>query len=121
MTIRLYGISEDGSIHLIAAAPDAEKLLGFSATLNAWLKDFERASIVDSRPLPADLPIWVVYKHPRDWPDWYVARMFMNEIATGNLIICREIDALRVELCALGLTPLARNPGDDPVILETWL
>lgn len=121
MTVRLYGITEDGQQHLIGVAPGPEKLMRFAPTLNESLKAFERASTVDSSPLPEGLLIWTVYNRPRDWPSWYVARMFANDKPTGNLLLCRDIDVLRDELAGWGLVPMERSPGDDPVILESWL
>jgi hypothetical protein len=72
------------------------------------------------------LAMWTVYKHPKDYPDKYVARRFDVDangprpsesiIITGTLAQLREV--LQFEL---HLTCLSRDGGDDPVIVETWL
>lgn len=68
-----------------------------------------------------DLPVWVVYDHPSDCPDYYVARLWQGETATGVAIIDRDLERLRDTLEEMGLVHLDRMEGDDPVILETWL
>lgn len=67
------------------------------------------------------LPVWVVYDHPRDWPDYYVARCWMGEQPTGDMILSMDLDMLRSSLESRGLVHLDRMDGDDPAILETWL
>jgi hypothetical protein len=67
------------------------------------------------------LAIWVVYDHPRDWPNYFVARQWLGETATGNMILHTDLEQLRDMLEGLGLVHLDRMEGDDPVILETWL
>ena len=67
------------------------------------------------------LPIWVVYDHPKDFPNNYVARLWIGEKLTGDMMIAPDIDMLRDELERRGLVKLMPQEGDDPVILETWL
>lgn len=67
------------------------------------------------------LPIWVVYDHPKDYPGHYVARKWVGETPTREMIAYKDIDELRMSLLAAGLTPLSRSPEDDPSIVETWL
>lgn len=67
------------------------------------------------------LPIWVVYDHPVDWPDWYVAREWVGMEPSASVILERDLDRLRAQLEAKGLVKLMRNEEDDPAILETWL
>lgn len=68
------------------------------------------------------LPIWVVYDHPRDFPSNYVARLFYGEEMTDMLLVCSDLERLRDEINRRGQTvKLMRSPGDDPVILETWI
>lgn len=68
-----------------------------------------------------DLPMWVVYDHPRDWPNWYVARLFIGEAPQDSMMAAKDLDQLRGMLEREGLYRLERMQGDDPVILETWL
>ena len=67
------------------------------------------------------LRIWVVYEHPTDYPDSYVARMWLNEKPSGSVVICPTLGMLRDHLLEMGLTPIDRDPKDDPKIVETWL
>lgn len=66
-------------------------------------------------------PIWVVYDHPSDFPNNYVARCFIGEEDTGNIMVCPSLERLQNELMRMGLTKLMPMPGDPPVIIETWL
>jgi hypothetical protein len=68
-----------------------------------------------------DLSIWVVYDHPSDFPDHYVARLWEGETPTSVVLIHRDLERLRERLERLGLVHLDRMEGDDPVVLETWL
>lgn len=68
------------------------------------------------------LSIWVVYKHPKDYPQSYVARKFEGEQPTPSIIVADDIEKLRDVLqFQMGLVKLMRRPEDDPVIMETWL
>jgi len=71
-------------------------------------------------------PIYVVYDHPRDFPDRYVCRR-QWACADGTIecdkeaMASTELEPIRVALRALGLTCVGRHPDDDAVIVETWL
>jgi hypothetical protein len=70
------------------------------------------------------LPMFVMYDHPSDHPDFYVARLhltFPEPQPTGLAILDRDLERLQETMEALGLVKLMRQPGDDPVILETWI
>lgn len=73
----------------------------------------------------SDLPLWVVYDHPKDFPDQYVARQHVVGIAgqqpTDRTMAHADIESIRTALRNLGLVRLNRHPTDDPVILEVWL
>ncbi len=73
------------------------------------------------------LVMFVIYNHPKDWPDHYVARrwfVFPGEeeprTELAPFAADMSLDRLRLKLPP-GLVMLARCDGDDPVILETWL
>lgn len=65
--------------------------------------------------------MWVVYDHPTDHPDDYVARRFNWDKPTEDVITSKDLELLRKSLAQKGLYPLARNHVDDPVIIETWV
>jgi hypothetical protein len=72
-------------------------------------------------PHEEGLPIWVIYDHPKDYPNSYVARCFIYEQPTNSIIVADDLERLRDTMIEMGLVKLMRMPGDDPVILETWL
>jgi hypothetical protein len=70
-----------------------------------------------------DLPIWVVYDHPTDFPNAFVARLWIGLEATAEVLISDSLDEVRAMVAARypGAVCVARADGDDPKILETWL
>ena len=74
----------------------------------------------------ATLTMWTVYENQNDYPDKFVARRFevdaSGPVPTASVIICDDLDQLRDMLFSeLHLTCLARDPNDEPQIVETWL
>ena len=70
--------------------------------------------------------MWVVYDHPTDYPDKFVARRFDVDRdepkPSASIIITDDLDKLRDMLqLELGLVKLMRSERDDPKIVETWL
>lgn len=69
------------------------------------------------------LDMWVVYDHPDDYPNYWVARRWEItaglEQPTNDLLIDQSLPRLRTRL-PLGLYRMERLEGDDPVIAETW-
>jgi hypothetical protein len=70
---------------------------------------------------PQELPMWVVYDHPSDFPNNYVARRWHGERATSDLMVCPDLEVIRRQLRLRGLYKLDRWEGDDPMIVEVWL
>ena len=68
-----------------------------------------------------ELTIWVIYDHPRDHPDYFVARRWDGETATEEMIFAPSLSQLRRAMQRRYLTRLPRHKDDDPVIIETWL
>lgn len=72
------------------------------------------------------LAYWVVYDHPSDFPNCFVARKFLTLYSgelpapTNETLSADTLADLRAKLPA-GLIPIERAPDDDPVVLETWL
>lgn len=68
------------------------------------------------------LSIWVVYDHPDDYPDNFVARCWIGEEMTESVIVSTDLEKIRDVLeLEMGLVKLMPMEGDDPKILETWL
>ncbi len=72
------------------------------------------------------MPMWVIYDHPSDYPDSYVAREHLVEETgsrpTENVVMSNSLELLRtMMLTQLRLTCLDRHPEDDPKIVETWV
>ncbi|MBA1280302.1 hypothetical protein [Stutzerimonas stutzeri] len=69
------------------------------------------------------LSIWTVYERPLDHPEKFVARRWVSTpqpSATNDVLFADDLDGLRLLLPA-GLVQIPRLPGDDPVIVETWI
>ena len=71
------------------------------------------------------LIMWVVYDHPSDYPDDFVARKWIltknGMLPTETALSGPSIDLLRYMLAENGLSRMERLPEDDPVVLEVWL
>lgn len=69
------------------------------------------------------LSIWVVYDHPKDFPDHFIARRWLANdtlTPTSDFYLADDLESLRGQLPA-GLYRLPAQPGDDPSIVETWM
>jgi hypothetical protein len=70
------------------------------------------------------LKMYVVYDHPKDFPDRYVVREWLvtdNATPGDVLFMSSKVDEIRATLKKLDLYPIPKNPADDPKILETWI
>lgn len=68
------------------------------------------------------LPMWTIYDHPLDYPDYYVARKWLcgkEPEATDEVLLDVDLDALRQKLPPF-LYCMPRQEGDDPRIIEVW-
>jgi hypothetical protein len=75
---------------------------------------------------PDALYLYVIYDHPKDHPNVFVARLWKSKagesIPTGEIMTCQSLDVIRDYMTfELHLTCLARMPEDDPTIVEVWL
>lgn len=66
------------------------------------------------------IEIWVIYDHPIDFPEEYVARKFILDKPTKDMIVMPSLDEVR-KMLPPGLTRLDRNPEDNLKIIETWI
>ena len=68
--------------------------------------------------------LYVVYEHPRDYPEEYVIRLHClccGKTVPGALVRRRPHAGKRAARLPPGVENVGRFPGDDPVIKEVWL
>jgi len=74
--------------------------------------------------------MWVVYDHPRDFPDDIVVRehwVAASDTADTELGVAtqarifHDLTTARQWLAEQGLTNIGRYENDDPVISEVWV
>lgn len=69
--------------------------------------------------------VWVIYKHPSDFPGLYVARaqsIDKDGVTAHNMgFASPDYEDIKAYMIAKGLIRIPRHPDDDPVILETWI
>lgn len=77
------------------------------------------------QPERQDLRLWVLYDHPRDVPDSFIARLHLVTAGglkpTASYVKSAQLEMVRGQMKGMGLTCLTRDPTDDPCIVETWL
>ena len=81
-------------------------------------------TIIDA--VTGNLCMWTVYDHPRDYPDFFVARAFIiarEPIALPRAFFAETLDELRMILNRVypDLICFPRSPDDEPHIVESWL
>lgn len=78
-----------------------------------------------SDPDPQALKQWTLYDRSPEYPDHYMARLFLihkgSVEATGTIRLSKHPQSLRIELFEHGFVRMSRSPDDDPLIMETWL
>lgn len=65
-------------------------------------------------------PIITIFKHPKDYPDKFVARLFDLEKPTNVFMLGNTYQELRVKI-PTHMHRFPRDERDDPVIVESWL
>ena len=74
--------------------------------------------------MSANFVMWVIYEHPKDFPEEYVARQW--QIYPGTVVPGKTVErdqdlhVLRQRFDDMGLVCAQPSPGDDPAILEIW-
>jgi hypothetical protein len=69
------------------------------------------------------LPMFTIYDRPSDYPDGFIARMFLTgrlDIAT-LITVTGSLEDIQDKMMEVGLSKLTRSEGDDPKIVEVWL
>lgn len=71
-----------------------------------------------------ELPTWVIYDHPKDFPEYFVARKWMiregGPEPTEIMFKDTNLERMRSSLPD-GLIRIPRYDGDDPAIIESWI
>jgi hypothetical protein len=68
--------------------------------------------------------LWTIYKHPRDFPDKFVARPYFSGPGWTTALSYKKLANTLKEIRAMlppGLHRMERQREDDPVIVETWI
>lgn len=87
------------------------------------MTDAGAASLTGRLQAQGNLPMWTIYDHPTDYPDGFIARLFLtlpDLRITRSVVVAPTLSALRARL-PMGLVCMTRAPDDDPRIVETWL
>jgi len=63
---------------------------------------------------------WAIFRHPLDYPEGFVVRMFILDRPTDVSLRCGSLDTARRVIPA-GLHCLERRPDDHPTVVEVWL
>lgn len=66
------------------------------------------------------LEMFVIYDHPRDYPGHFVVRRWSGDRPTDDFAIADSIEIARTHVPS-GLCRLPHQPGEDDVIVETWI
>jgi len=66
------------------------------------------------------LDLWVIYEHPRDYPEDFIARRWQLGTPTDDILIAPTLEKIRSKL-PLGLVRIPRAKADDSVIVEVWI
>lgn len=66
------------------------------------------------------LILWVVYFNPSDFPGKWVVRKWILDQPTHEHFLADSLEGIRSAI-PKGLYRIEREPGDDAVIIETWL
>lgn len=70
---------------------------------------------------PARLTMWVIYDHPADYPRAYIARRWVGDDPTDDIIVAVGLAQLREAMRRRHLSCLPRHDSDDEAIVESWL
>jgi hypothetical protein len=69
---------------------------------------------------PYKFPLITVYKHPSDFPNYYVARLWDMNVRTDVYMLKDSLREIR-EAIPSRFYRLNRDNSDDPVIVEVWV
>lgn len=70
------------------------------------------------------LETWCVTYDPKDYPELYVGRKFINDKPTEDVCVRKSLDSLRRGIqnrSMVRLERVGRMPDDEPHIVEVWI
>lgn len=67
------------------------------------------------------LPLIVIYNHPADYPDKYVARLWDVGRPTNMAALADDYDGILEAIPTGQMVSLGRGEKDDPTIVEVWI
>ncbi len=66
-------------------------------------------------------PIFTIYDHPKDFPRWFVIRVWYGEFP-GEMCLRADLDMARKAAWTMGAqVKLPRSAFDDGKIVESWI
>ena len=66
------------------------------------------------------LAIWTIYNKPRDYPQGFIARKYLLDRPTSEVLTDTSLEAFRAKL-PQGLFCLGRDIDDHPNVVESWI
>lgn len=86
----------------------------------------QEKELIDPNDPNIFMEMWVIYDHPLDYPDcfiarrWIVTRHSVTPEATEEIFTSTNLNELRLKLPS-GFIRTERAIADDPKIIETWI
>ena len=66
-------------------------------------------------------PIWTIYEHPKDYPRWFVVRVWYGEVP-GEMCLRVTLDMARKAAWCMGAeVKIPKSASDDAKIVESWI
>ena len=68
------------------------------------------------------VPVIVVYEHPDDYPEYYVARVFNMDKPTDTIMLKKKLSEIQDDIRAnTDMMFMLRGVEDDPCIVGAWM
>lgn len=78
-------------------------------------------AFAESQMAACKMPLIVITKHPEDYPDKYVTRLFDLGKGTPYCVLSNTLQQARKAIPQPRFMNIGRQEEDDPVIVETWV
>lgn len=68
------------------------------------------------------VPVIVVYEHPNDYPEYYVARVFNVDKPTDTIMLKKNLSEIQDDIKEnMNMVFFLRGAEDDPCIVGAWM